>query len=423
MHWIFPMNPFGVPDGVKVFTVGELTREVKGIVEDGFPVVWVAGEVSNLSRPTSGHIYLTLKDAQSQLGAVVWRTTAARVRFELKEGMDVVARGRLSVYVPRGQYQLLVDELHPKGIGALELALRQLKEKLARLGYFVPERKKPLPRIPRRVALVTSPSGAAIRDMLEVFGRRWPALEVWVCPVRVQGEGASEEIASAIRLLNQLDGIDVMIVGRGGGSTEDLWAFNSESVARAIFESRIPIVSAVGHEIDLTIADLVADCRALTPSEAAERVVPHREELLEALRITDAQLRASLVRQLEKAKSRLDDLGQRRCFRLPLEQVHEFQRCLDDWDERIERATQQRLAQWRRQLETQAARLHGLSPLNVLGRGYSLTRREADEIVVRSVDQVQPGDRLLTRVQHGSIVSRVEHLESLTNDAPNDRHG
>ena len=417
------MNPFGVPDGVKVFTVGELTREVKGIVEDGFPVVWVAGEVSNLSRPTSGHIYLTLKDAQSQLGAVVWRTTALKVRFELTEGMDVVARGRLSVYVPRGQYQLLVDELHPKGIGALELALRQLKEKLARLGYFAPQRKKPLPKIPRRVALVTSPSGAAIRDMLEVFGRRWPALEVWVCPVRVQGEGASEEIAAAIRLLNRLDGIDVMIVGRGGGSTEDLWAFNAESVARAIFESRIPIVSAVGHEIDLTIADLVADCRALTPSEAAERVVPHRDELLETLQITEAQLRTYLLRQLEKAKARVDELRQRRCFRLPLEKVHEFQRRLDDWCERIERATRQRLAQWRRQVETQAARLDGLSPLNVLGRGYSLTRREADGIVVRSVAQVQPGDRLLTRVQHGSIISRVEELESLTNAAPNDRQG
>ena len=417
------MNVLGVPNGVKVFTVGELTREVKGVVEDGFPAVWVAGEVSNLSRPTSGHIYLTLKDAESQLGAVVWRTTALKVRFELTEGMDVVARGRLSVYVPRGQYQLLVDELHPKGIGALELALRQLKEKLARLGYFAPQRKKPLPKIPRRVALVTSPSGAAIRDMLEVFGRRWPALEVWVCPVRVQGEGASEEIAAAIRLLNRLDGIDVMIVGRGGGSTEDLWAFNAESVARAIFESRIPIVSAVGHEIDLTIADLVADCRALTPSEAAERVVPHRDELLETLQITEAQLRTYLLRQLEKAKARVDELRQRRCFRLPLEKVHEFQRRLDDWCERIERATRQRLAQWRRQVETQAARLDGLSPLNVLGRGYSLTRREADGIVVRSVAQVQPGDRLLTRVQHGSIISRVEELESLTNAAPNDRQG
>jgi exodeoxyribonuclease VII large subunit len=417
------MNVLGVPNGVKVFTVGELTREVKGVVEDGFPAVWVAGEVSNLSRPTSGHIYLTLKDAESQLGAVVWRTTALKVRFELTEGMDVVARGRLSVYVPRGQYQLLVDELHPKGIGALELALRQLKEKLARLGYFAPQRKKPLPKIPRRVALVTSPSGAAIRDMLEVFGRRWPALEVWVCPVRVQGEGASEEIAAAIRLLNRLDGIDVMIVGRGGGSTEDLWAFNAESVARAIFESRIPIVSAVGHEIDLTIADLVADCRALTPSEAAERVVPHRDELLETLQITEAQLRTYLLRQLEKAKARVDELRQRRCFRLPLEKVHEFQRRLDDWCERIERATRQRLAQWRRQVETQAARLDGLSPLNVLGRGYSLTRREADGIVVRSVAQVQTGDRLLTRVQHGSIISRVEELESLTNAAPNDRQG
>src|SRR5205807_4700814 len=235
--------------------------------------------------------------------------------------MEIIARGRLTVYVPRGEYQLQVEELQPKGLGALELALRQLKEKLLKLGYFAAERKKPLPRFPRRVALVTSASGAAVRDILEILGRRWPAVEAWVCPVRVQGDGAAEEIAAAIRLLNRVAAVDVMIVGRGGGSVEDLWAFNAECVARAIFESRIPVVSAVGHEIDLTIADLVADCRALTPSEAAERVVPDRAEVLEWLTGLEGRFRALLRRSLEVSRTRLADLAGRPCFRRPLERI------------------------------------------------------------------------------------------------------
>ena len=399
------------PEGVKVLTVAELTREVKALIEDGFPTVWVGGEVSNLSRPNSGHLYFTLKDKDSQLGAVVWRTAALRVRFEVQEGMQVIARGRLTVYAPRGQYQLVIDELYPKGMGALELALRQLKEKLARLGYFAPERKKALPPFPRRLALVTSPSGAAVRDMLEIFRRRWPALELWICPVRVQGDGAAEEIAAAIARINRLGGIDVMIVGRGGGSSEDLWVFNAECVAKAIYDSRIPIISAVGHEIDLTIADLVADCRALTPSEAAERAVPNRLELLENLRGVQVQLRNYLLRRLEAAQRKLEELRTRRCFRVPLERVRDLQRRLDEGSGRTERAMRQRILQWRRQIEGQAARLEGLSPLNVLGRGYSLTRRETDGMVVGNVAQLRPGDRLVTSVQHGKITSRVEELD------------
>src|SRR5262245_18897168 len=266
-----------VPEGVKVLSVSELTQEIKGILEEGFPKVWVAGEVSNLAKPSSGHLYLTLKDSQSQLRAVIWRGIALRLKFDRRDGMEVIVRGRIGVYAPRGEYQLMIEELHPKGVGAQELALRQLLEKLFRLGWFDKARKKPLPRFPRRLALVTSRSGAAVRDMLEILARRWPAAEVWVCPVRVQGEGAAQEIAAGIRLVNRLgaDGgapVDVLIVGRGGGSVEDLWPFNEECVARAIYESAIPVVSAVGHEIDLTVADRVADCRALTPSEAAERV-------------------------------------------------------------------------------------------------------------------------------------------------------
>jgi exodeoxyribonuclease VII large subunit len=399
--------PF-IPEGEKVRTISELTREVKGLIEEGFPTVWVAGEVSNLARPSSGHLYLTLKDAGAQLRSVIYRGVALRLRFDLRDGQEVLVRGRLSVYVPRGEYQLQAEDVHAKGVGAAELALRQLKEKLFRLGYFTPERKKPLPRFPHRVALVTSPSGAAVRDMLEILARRWPATEVWVCPVRVQGDGAAEEIAAAIGRLNQCAGVDVLIVGRGGGSTEDLWAFNAECVARAIFNSRIPAVSAVGHEIDLTIADLVADRRALTPSEAAECVVPSREDLLEGLRTLEGQLRRRLEQRLEQARNRLSDLAGRRSLRLPLERVRDLERRLDDWAARCHRAARQRWTQLQERLAAQAARLETLSPLNVLGRGYSLTRRDVDQVVVRRPEQVQVGERLVTDVQHGRIFSRVE---------------
>jgi exodeoxyribonuclease VII large subunit len=402
-----------IPDGVKVLSVTELTQAVKGVLEDGFPAVWVAGEISNLARPSSGHLYLTLKDSQAQLRAVIWRGVALRLRFDLSNGQEVIARGRLNVYVPRGEYQLQVEELHPKGIGAQDLALRQLKEKLFRLGYFARERKKPLPRFPRRLALVTSRSGAAVQDMVKVLRHRWPAVEIWVCPVRVQGEGAAEEVADAVRLLNQLHQqkvlpVDVMIVGRGGGSTEDLWAFNEECVARAIYQSAIPVVSAVGHEIDLTVADLVADCRALTPTDAANRVVPDCREMLEGLREFDGRLRDSLLGRLELARRRLDDLAQQRAFRRPLERARDLELRLDDWAGRLGRAARQRLAAARERLQAQAARLESLSPLNVLGRGYSLTRIQATDAIVRSPEQVRPGDLLVTTVQHGRLISRVE---------------
>jgi exodeoxyribonuclease VII large subunit len=321
------------------------------------------------------------------------------------------------VFVPRGEYQLLIEEVQPKGIGPLELAFRQLKEKLSLKGYFEPGRKKKLPRIPRRVVLVTSPTGSAVRDMLEILSRRWPATEAVVCPVRVQGEGAALEISAALGLLNRVGGpgsalpVDVLIVGRGGGSLEDLWPFNEECVAHAIYTSRIPVVSGVGHEDDLTIADMVADCRALTPSEAAERVVPHQAEVLKWLDGLEGRFRALLLRRLEVARNRLNDLAGRACFRRPLERMREEERRLDDWGERLGRAVRRRLEEARRRLEAEAARLEGLSPLNVLARGYSLTRREGDMAVVRGPDQVRPGERIVTQVQRGRIVSRVEEVE------------
>jgi exodeoxyribonuclease VII large subunit len=403
------------PDDVKVYGIGELTRAVKGLLEEAFaPAVWVSGEVSNLKRHTSGHWYLTLKDKDSQLQAAIFRGVNLRLRFDLQNGMEVIARGRLTVYQPQGQYQLQVEEVQPKGIGPLDLAFRQLKEKLSRLGYFDPRRKKPLPAYPRRVALVTSPTGAAVRDMLETLARRWPSTEVWVHPATVQGDGAGESIAAAVRRLNTLAGIDALIIGRGGGSLEDLWAFNEECVARAIFESRIPVVSGVGHETDLVISDMVADLRALTPTDAATKVVPDRAEVLAWLGETETRLRDLLLRRLDLAKARLADLARGRCFRLPLERVRDLERRLDEWGERLQRGLRQRLAELRRRLEAQAARLESLSPLNVLARGYSLTRTEVGQTVVRTPEQVRPGDRLVTLLQQGRIVSRVEETLAST---------
>lgn len=401
----------------KVLSVGELTRQVKGLLEQAFRAVWVEGEIASLSRPASGHLYLTLKDSEASVRAVIWRSTALRLRFDLHEGLDVIARGRLSVYPPRGEYQLSIDDLQPKGLGAQELALRQLKDKLFKRGYFDPARKRPLPVFPRRVALVTSPSGAAVRDMLEILARRWPVAEIWVCPVRVQGDGAAEEIAGQLRRLSGFRerGVtppDVVVIGRGGGSAEDLWAFNAECVADAVFACRIPVVSAVGHEIDLTLADLVADRRALTPSEAAELVVPNRVEMLETVRGFENQLRQSVIQRLRTARERLDDLAERKAFRLPLELVRDQEQRLDEWSDRLRRAVGLRLERSRQRLQARAAQLDGLSPLNVLSRGYSVTCKETEKGVVRSPDQLRIGDRLVTTVQHGRIVSRVEALET-----------
>lgn len=407
--------------GPRILSVSELTLGIKELMEEAFPAVWVAGEISNLSRPSSGHIYLSLKDAEAQIRAVLWRSAAMRLRFKPTEGLQVIARGRLSVYPPRGDYQLVIDELHVKGLGAQELALRQLKEKLLKLGYFTPERKRRLPAFPRRLALVTSPSGAAVRDMLEILTKRWPFAEVWVCPVRVQGEGAALEVAAALGLLNklhQVHPVDVLIIGRGGGSTEDLGPFNQESVAHAIFRSSIPVVSAVGHEIDLTIADLVADLRALTPSEAAVKVVPSLAELELSLRDIEDRLRELVAQRIQAGQKRLTELAGRRVFRVPLERVRTHEQKLDDLSARMQRALKRRIAQAGERLQATAGRLESLSPLNVLSRGYSLTRKQADGAVIRRSEQVKAGDLLVTRLQEGEIVSRVENDTSQTGLPP-----
>lgn len=399
-------------DDPHVWSVYDLTARIKDSLESGFRSVWVGGEISNFSRPQSGHCYFTLNDDRAQIRAVVWRTAASRLKFDLHDGLEVICQGDLEVYAPRGTYQLVARQIEPRGIGALELALRKLKARLEAEGLFDPRRKRPLPKFPRRVAFVTSPTGAAIRDFLEVLRRRWKGVDVLVVPTRVQGEGAAREIAAAIELVNRLsDSVDCLVVGRGGGSLEDLWAFNEEPVVRAIYASRIPVVSAVGHEIDITLADLVADVRALTPSEAAELVVPAAEEIMAALGGQQKRLLLALRRRAATVRARLDWLAARRAFRRPFDRLHDAARRLDELSGRSERALRMRLSAARRTLDAFAAHLDSLSPLQVLGRGYSLTQRLSDGQLVRDAGALTTGEQLVTRFARGQAISRVERIE------------
>ena len=407
MSFQLPLPDFGEND--RVLSVWELTFRIKDLLETSFPAVWVEGEISNLSRPRSGHCYLTLKDERAQISAVIWRNTAARLRFDLQDGLEVACRGEIGVYPPHGKYQLIVRQVQPKGIGALELAFRQLHDRLAAEGLFDPRRKRPVPKFVRRVAVVTSPSGAAIHDFLQVLRRRSPGTRVLLVPVRVQGQGAAAEIAGAIRLVNRLQTpLDCLVVTRGGGSLEDLWAFNEEVVVRAICGSRIPVVSAVGHEIDVTLSDLAADVRALTPSESAERMAPSMDEVSARLRQYQQRLMAAVRSRSWAARSRLDGLAGRRVFRRPLERIQNLQRKLDDLSARCHRAVGNRLAQSRQKTDWLAARLNSLSPLAVLGRGYSLTQRVVDGKVVHDAGEVAVGDLIDTRFARGRVISRVE---------------
>lgn len=400
----------GLLETREVLTVSQLTAQVQALLENAFPSVWVLGEISSFKRHSSGHIYFNLKDRESVIRAVIWRSTALRVKTPLAEGVEVLVRGRLSVYAPRGDYQLYVEAVQLQGAGAQELALRLLKEKLAKLGYFAVERKRSLPRLPRRIAVVTSPTGAAVRDILEKLAQRWPLAEVWVCPVRVQGATAPFEIVAALERLNELARIDVILLGRGGGSSEDLAAFNAESVAHAIYQSRIPIVAAIGHEIDVTLADLIADCRALTPTDAVVRATPDRTELLQGLRDSRRRLVESLVNRAQIVRERLDALMQRRVFRFPLERLRERERLLDDAEERLARAVGQRVVLAKQRADAQAARLQALSPLNVLARGYSLTRTADGARIIHSASQVRAGDRVEVLLSAGRLLAEVEQV-------------
>lgn len=396
---------------------------MKGVLEATFPAVCVVGEIADFARPRSGHCYLTLKDDRAQLRAVLWRTTAARLKFDLHDGLSVVCRGHIDLYPPRGSYQLVIDQIEPQGIGALELAYRQLRDRLAKEGLFRPERKRPLPRFPRRIGVVSSPTGAAIHDFLQVLARRWQGTDIWIAPVRVQGPGAAEEVARAIALFNELpDPVDCLVVTRGGGSLEDLWTFNEELVVRAVYQSRIPVVSAIGHEIDVTLCDLAADVRALTPSEAAERVVPDGMEVSACLQQIQKRLASGLRNLAAAATARLVSLERHPVFRRPFEPIRQRERRLDELDGRLSCAIAHALRRAKQRLEAGVGRLHSLSPLAVLARGYSLTQREADGRVVFRAADLAVGDRLRTRLAAGEAVSRVEEIEAKGGQSNEDRY-
>jgi len=410
-----PTSPLPSSDkaSATILTVAELTSQIKEVLEGTFPKVWVAGEITDLARPRSGHVYLTLKDETSQIRAVVWKNTAASLAVKLEDGLEVIAQGDVEVYAPRGSYQLIIRQLEPQGLGALQLAFRKLYAKLSAEGLFEAEHKQKLPAWPTRVAVVTSPTGAAIRDFLEVLWRRWPGVEILVVPTRVQGQGAAGEIAQAITTASTLaSSPDILVVCRGGGSMEDLWCFNEEAVVRAIFSSPIPVVSAVGHEIDVTLSDLVADVRALTPSEAAEIILPSVEQVQQQLHQLRRRMVSQLQRQASLHRSNLDGLANRRVLRQPLQQIHDLARQLDELENRTSRAWLHYRTRAEEGLRGVEGKLESLSPLQVLGRGFSLTMRTRDGQLVQTADMLEAGEQISTRLAHGKITSRVEKVES-----------
>jgi exodeoxyribonuclease VII large subunit len=423
----------------KVLSVSELTAQVRSLLEKQVGSVWVTGEVTNLRAQSSGHIYFTLKDAASQLSCVLFSREKVPHRGLLADGQKVLLQGDVTVYEARGQYQLIVRAVELQGVGALQIAFEKLKQKLAAEGLFAPERKRPLPKYPQRIGIVTSPTGAAIRDVLHVVRRRNPGLEIILAPCRVQGEGAAEEIAAAIRLLNQFSSslvtrhssLDLILVTRGGGSLEDLWAFNEEVVARAIFESAVPVVSAVGHEIDFTISDFVADVRAATPSAAAEIItegVFASRQFVEAL--VRRMMQAHPRKRLDESLQRLDDLqtGLLRCGK---QGVRERQVACQNLATRLRQVRPKQLLKQRRELlkvnrqrlrelahirfkdlknnlVAAESRLRLLGPEQVLSRGYSITMDAVSGKVLRDAAQVKAGQRLKTRLKKGEVWSRVE---------------
>ncbi len=395
-------------------TVSEITALIKEALETGFADVHVLGEISRFKRASSGHVYLTLKDENAVLSAVIWRGIAARLDFEPEEGQEVVAHGSIDVYPPRGTYQLIVSRLEPRGVGALELAFRRLLEKLEKEGLFRAELKKPLPGFPRRIGIVTSPTGAAVRDIINVISRRYPPEELYLYPTRVQGARAASEIAAAIERLNEeRPELDLLIVGRGGGSLEDLWAFNEEVVARAIYRSRIPVISAVGHEIDFSISDFVADVRAATPTEAGEIAVPDRGELLSRLDELRRRLAAAVRSFVTEGRRRLEALISRPVLSRPQALLMEKAQRVDDAFERMQAAMDHRLEVRRQVLNGMGQRLGALSPLKVLERGYSITF-PPDGKPLRTVEGLAAGDTIRTRLYRGVLTSRILETEEET---------
>jgi len=420
----------------KIYTVSEVTRMVKMELESAFPLLWVEGEISNFHRHHSGHLYFTLKDETSQLRTVMFRGEARKVPFELEDGLQVVARGRINVYEPRGEYQMIVELLEPKGKGALQLAFEQLKEKLKKEGLFDSALKKKLPVLPKKVGVVTSPRGAAIVDIIRTLERRFARLHILLYPAKVQGEGAAEEIVEGIDYLGSLPDIDVIIVGRGGGSIEDLWAFNEEKVARAIYRCAIPVISAVGHEIDFTIADFVADIRASTPSVAAEMVIEEEESLRERIGNLEKRLVHNQKFVLQEWKHEVFSLAQHRAFQnmrinlLNLEQkvddlemrawnamknmqqkISEDKSRAELMEEKIRNALKGMLQQLQARWETLSVQLHNLSPLNILKKGYALCWKDGGQYLVRRIDEVEKEKEMSVSFFKGEFTCLVKDVD------------
>ena len=395
-----------------MFSVREITSLIAGLLGEAFPRVAIRGQISNLRRQSSGHIDFTLKDEAAQLPAVLWKSGAARLKFRPEDGQEVVASGRIEVYPPHGKYQLVCDGLSPLGVGELHLRFEQMKQQLGAEGLFDEERKRPLPMIPRHVAVITSPTGAAVRDFLKIALRRMPRAWITLVPARVQGEGSIDDVVAALAAAPTLPHVDVVILARGGGSIEDLWTFNEERVARAIAACPVPVVSAVGHETDTTIADFVADLRAATPSESAEIVFPDVEELTARLVENRTRVARAVSRRLELARERLVALERTHALARPVERLRRLAQDLDEWETRAFAALERHVVRSRERLGRVAGHLEAVSPLAVLARGYSITFREAGgrsgrSEALRGIDGIAAGERLVTRLARGSVVSEV----------------
>ena len=451
-----------------VLTVTELTQEIKHLLEERFSEVWVEGEISNLRTPPSGHLYFTLKDESSQIRAVLFRMQARSLRFLPEDGLHVVCRGRVSLYEKRGDYQLVLETIDPKGVGALQLAFLQLKERLEKEGLFSEEHKKPLPMLPQRIGIITSPTGAVISDMLQIIHRRFENIHILLYPVRVQGEGAWQEISTGIDYFNRRKNVDVLIIGRGGGSMEDLWPFNEEGLARAIYRSRIPVISAVGHETDYTISDFVADLRAPTPSAAAELVAKDKREMKNTLHYLRYRLETQTAQNLQELRTqlrhlqkilgtpekalegvflRIDELFIRLrrlitwtlqrerersvhldrglSLRSPIQKVTTCRYLLLETQKRMEQRMRHSFEIQRERIRGILGKLNSLSPLSILERGYSITKRLPNLEILRSANEVFKGDEVEVRLHQGGLLcevkERILHVSFLSANKGDDK--
>ena len=395
----------------KVFTVSEITAQLKNLIEDSFPLLWIEGEVSNLRQPTSGHLYFTLKDEKAQIQAVMFRFRQELLKFKIEDGLKIMAFGKLGLYEKAGQYQIIVERAEPKGIGSLQMAFEQLKKKLAEEGLFDQSHKIPVPVLPQRIGVVTSPTGAAFQDILKVMKRRFSNVEILLNPAPVQGEGAAEKISQAISEMDRRGEVEVIIVGRGGGSLEDLWAFNEEVVARAIYACRTPIISAVGHEIDWTIADFVADLRAPTPSAAAEMVIGKKEEFLEKLESFRSRLKYSISGIIKKQHLSLENLLGSYGFRHPLDLVRQYEQRVDELRHRIHIRLTHHINLIRERVASVLRHLEALSPLGILQRGYSITFSLPEHLVIKDSGAVSAGEKIETRLSRGTVISEVVEIK------------